>query len=118
MKLRKIIGLLLIIGIMAGMIIGCAGSKPKEQQEDKQTTPPQAEEKVQPGNLEDTATYTGRIDNNSVEMEIQGNPQAFQLTDELMESWDNLGFAEGDQLKIKYQERENDRPILLDAQKL
>ncbi|HQA08265.1 MAG TPA: hypothetical protein PLP71_09070 [Syntrophomonadaceae bacterium] len=117
MKLRKVIGLLLIAGLIAGIIVGCAGSESKEQ-ENQQTTPPQTQEKVRPDSIEDTAIYTGRIDNNSVEMELNGSPQAFQLTDELIESWDNLEFAEGDKLKIQYQERENNRPILLDAQKI
>lgn len=117
MKLRKIIGLIMIIGLLAAMIIGCDGSEPKEQGKN-QTTPPQSEEKVNPDSIEDIVTYTGRIDNNSVEMELQGSPQAFQLTEELMESWDSLGFTEGDQLKIQYQERENNRPVLLDAKKM
>lgn len=117
MKLKKLLGLLLVIVLLAGMMMGCAGSKP-EDQKNEQTAPPQSEEAVRPDSIEDTAVYTGRIDNNSVEMELKGNPQAFQLTEELMESWDSLGFAEGDELKIQYQERENDRPILLDAQKI
>lgn len=118
MKLKKIMSLLLITGLLAVMMIGCAGSQPQEEQNPPQNNPPQAEENVLPESMEGTATYTGRIDNNSVEMVMQGSPQAFQLTEELMESWDSLGLNEGDQLKIKYEERENDRPILLDVQKL
>ncbi|HOQ09659.1 MAG TPA: hypothetical protein PLG09_05995 [Syntrophomonadaceae bacterium] len=116
MKLRKVLGLILIIGLIAGMMIGCSQSGTGEQE--KEQTPPPIEEPVNSDSIEATATYTGRIDNNSVEMVLQGDPQAFQLTDELIESWDSLGFAEGDQLKIQYQERENDRPLLLNAQKL
>ena len=34
-----------------------------------------------------------------------------------METWDDLGFVEGDQLEIQYQERTDDRPLLLKADK-
>lgn len=118
MKLKKIVGLLLVLGLMAAMIMGCAASEPNEQQSEQNSPQQQTEKTDQPDTIKETATYTGRIDNNSVEMDVQGTPQAFQLTEELMETWDSLGFVEGDQLELQYQERENDRPILLKAEEV
>jgi len=118
MKFKKIVGLFLVLGLMAAMMMGCAGAEPNEQQSEQTPPQQQADNTELPDTITATATYTGRIDNNSVEMDVQGTPQAFQLTEELMETWDSLGFVEGDQLELQYQERENDRPILLKAEKV
>ena len=50
-------------------------------------------------------------------MDLQGSPRALQLPEEMMETWDDLGFVEGDQLEIQYQERIDDRPLLLEVSK-
>lgn len=120
--MKKILSLLLIMGLLLGMAVGCSGSKNEPEPVD----PPQAEEPIKPdvpGAKTDTGTYLGRIDNNSVEILISGVPketgtQAFQLSDELIEAWDKMGFTEGDQIKIQFEERTNDRPLLLDAEKI
>ncbi len=116
MKFKKTLGMLLMLALMTTLMIGCGGSE-SNQQPSEQTPSQQAGDTADPDATKATATYTGRIDNNSVEMDLQGNPLAFQLTEEMMETWDNLGFAEGDQLEIQYQEREDDRPLLLKADK-
>ncbi len=116
MKFKKTVGLLLILALMAMMMIGCAESE-TNQQPSEQTPSQPAGDTTDPDATKATATYTGRIDNNSVEMDLQGSPLAFQLTEDMMETWDNLGFAEGDQLEIQYQEREDDRPLLLKVDK-
>lgn len=122
MNMKKILSLLLVMGLMLGMAVGCSGSKNEPAPAD----PPQAEEPVkpeEPGAKTDTGTFLGRIDNNSVEIQISGVPEeagtkAFQLSNELIEAWDKMGFAEGDQIKIQYEERTDDRPLLLDAEKI
>lgn len=116
MRAKKTLGMLLIMGLIIALMTGCAGSNTNDQPEPN--NPPKSEETVLPDAKTASAVYTGRIDNNSVELEMDGQPQAFQLTEELIETWENLGFKEGDQLKIQYQDRENDRPKLLDAKKL
>lgn len=116
MKLKKTLGLLLILALMATMMIGCGGSESTQPQSEP-TPSQQAQDTTDPDSIKETATYSGRIDNNSVEMDLQGSPLAFQLTEELMETWDSLGFTEGDQLEIQYQEREDNRPLLLKADK-
>lgn len=121
MKLMKRVGLLLILGLMAAMLIGCAGGSDPADQQLENNNLPQQEETVNPESeaeaIKDTAIYSGRIDNNSVEMFIEDSPVSFQLTEELIETWDSLGFEEGEQLEIQYQERENNRPVLLKAEK-
>ncbi|HAA10054.1 MAG: hypothetical protein ACOX6F_03090 [Syntrophomonadaceae bacterium] len=121
MKLMKRVGLLLILGLMAAMLIGCAGGSDPADQQSENNNLPQQEETVNPESeaeaIKDTAIYSGRIDNNSVEMFIEDSPVSFQLTEELIETWDSLGFEEGEQLEIQYQERENNRPVLLKAEK-
>jgi len=116
MMLKKTWGLLLILALMATMMIGCGGTE-SNQQQSEQTPSQQVEDTIDPYAIKATVTYTGRIDNNSVEMDLQGSPLAFQLPEEMMETWDDLGFVEGDQLDIQYQERADDRPLLLKADK-
>ena len=116
MKFKKTVGLFLILALMAMLMIGCAESE-TNQQPSEQTPSQPVGDTTDPDAIKATATYTGRIDCNSVEMDLQGSQLAFQLTEDMMETWDNLGFAEGDQLEIQYQEREDDRPLLLKADK-
>lgn len=56
----------------------------------------------------DSGTYTGRIDNLSIEIAISGVPEekayrAFELSDELRESFDSYGFESGDQVLFEYE---------------
>ena len=98
----------------------CGGSDPADQQSENNNLP-QQEETVNPESeaeaIKDTAIYSGRIDNNSVEMFIEDSPVSFQLTEELIETWIVRDSRKGDQLEIQYQERENNRPVLLKAEK-
>jgi hypothetical protein len=68
-----------------------------------------------------TGYYVGLIDNNSVEIEVDGYPKstaarAFQLSDDLKERWDFLDFQEGDKITIKF-DSSTQPPILTDITK-
>lgn len=56
----------------------------------------------------DSGTYTGRIDDLSIEIAVSGVPEekayrAFELSDELRESFDSYGFESGEQVLFEYE---------------
>lgn len=69
-----------------------------------------------------TGTYVGQIDNSSVEIEVDGYPQptkarAFQLSDNLKNRWDSISIKEGDKVTIRFANRDEQTPILLEISK-
>lgn len=72
----------------------------------------------------DSGTYTGRVDNNSIEIKISGvldEEHAYrvcQLSDALRENFEALGLAESDPVKFEYYEREQGQPLLTKIEKI
>lgn len=121
MQVKRILGLLLIMGLTAGLW-GCSASKTKPQP-NQPAAPPSSETPAEPDARTDSGTYVGRIDRNSIEIKISGLPdqeelRAFQLSKSLIEGWDDLGLKEGEQIQFQYVERQDDRPLIVGAKKL
>jgi PBP1b-binding outer membrane lipoprotein LpoB len=112
--MKKLLAVTLIIAMLIAVFAGCA--KPVEQPEPSAPEPAKTEEQnVTSGTEspeEDTSiksdvqgTLNGRIDNNSVEIEMNPEgPLAFRVTDVL----DQLdGINDGDIVKFTYVKNEN-----------
>lgn len=57
-------------------------------------------------------TYVGQIDNNSVEILIDGSPTAFFFSDDLKSSFNPKAFKKGNRVKIQYEKNANGQLIL------
>lgn len=70
-----------------------------------------------------TGRYVGRIDVNSVEIELPGLPKtnafrAFRLNDRLREGLDSLGINTGDRVRFKYVYNQYGQPVLQDIERV
>ncbi|MPN10544.1 hypothetical protein SDC9_157839 [bioreactor metagenome] len=72
----------------------------------------------------DSGTYTGRVDNNSIEIRIsaiQDESKAFRvfaLSDEIRENFDSYGLKTDDQVKFEYYEQDQGQPVLTKLEKI
>ncbi|OQB13375.1 MAG: hypothetical protein BWY15_01839 [Firmicutes bacterium ADurb.Bin193] len=65
-----------------------------------------------------TGVYTGQIDNNSIEIKINGRTEdngyrAFALSEGVRASFDRMELNPNEPVKIRYLEREGQQPLLL-----
>jgi len=70
-----------------------------------------------------TGRYVGRIDANSVEIELPGVPRtnafrAFRLNDRLREGLDGLGINSGDEVRFEYTYNQYGQPVLQDIRRV
>lgn len=112
----------LLMGLIT-VCIGCEAVQPQAQ--DASTNPglqssqnnDQKEKKI------DSGRYVGRIDNNSIEIKISGVPdemaaQAYRLSDNIRDVFDNYQLQEGDPIKVEYQENEYGQKVITAIDKL
>ena len=99
--------LLVMIAIIA-LVAGC-GDKVTDINKSPDNTKPNPQTQVkEPELVKATGIYTGRIDNNSVEIQIteDGKPVvygAFKLSEELKAKFDQEGFIQdGDKVEFEY----------------
>jgi hypothetical protein len=75
-------------------------------------------DKKEPDNMQiDTGTFLGRIDPHSIEIRLSGvQPEdifhVFWLSDELIESFDDLAIEEGSIIKIEYIEVDENKKVI------
>ncbi|HHT63720.1 MAG: hypothetical protein ACOX4H_12325 [Bacillota bacterium] len=63
-------------------------------------------------------TYVGQIDNNSIEIKIDGEPKAFQLSDRVKENFAQLGLETDDKVVFSYVPRGNEQMMIIDIKKI
>lgn len=56
--------------------------------------------------------YVGQIDNNSIEIEIDGQPKAFWLDDKVKSVFEKDKYQKGDKVFIEYHNDKHDRPVI------
>jgi hypothetical protein len=98
------------------LLIGCGTSKEKKEQLEKPAVPPA---KVQT----ETGKFLGQIDSNSIEVEVnvsteKAQIQAFQLSEEIKESFSDYNLNIGDQISFFYKTPEEGRPIITEIKKI
>lgn len=64
----------------------------------------------------ESGTYVGMIDGHTIEVKISGVPKekatrAFQLSEQIISSWEKLKLKENDQIRFTYEEKNNMRII-------
>lgn len=138
LKLKKIVALVLLSIFCLGVATGCntgdsnpnptppvqerpANNKPTEQE---QTNPDkEQEQQKEAGTKQDSGSYQGQIDSNSIEIKISGVPEniayrAFQLSEAVKEGFDKLDLQPGDQVRFTYTEEEGKQPIISEINKI
>ncbi|MEL7566264.1 MAG: hypothetical protein AAGU27_15455 [Dehalobacterium sp.] len=66
----------------------------------------------------DAGTYVGQIDANSIEIKVNGEPQAFQLSERLKEKFAELGLKTDDRVVFSYIPRANEQMMIIDIKKI
>jgi len=66
----------------------------------------------------DCGTYVGQIDNNSIEIKVDGEAKAFQLSDRVKENFAQLGLQTDDKVVFSYVPRGNEQMMIIDIKKL
>jgi len=104
-----VVSALIVILALTLALSGCSYLIPK-----KNVPAPDSSPGVEkPDSIQEvTGIYVGRIDNHSVEIIVNGEEQAFRLSDELRATFDDLGLEEGQQVKITYYQNEHRQLIL------
>jgi len=62
--------------------------------------------------IKESGIYVGQIDNNSVEIEIDGEARAFWLSEESKELLEKSNISDGDKVTFIYKENENNQFII------
>lgn len=91
--MSKAISLFLCISLILSFTVGCNNSESINT------------------NTITTGTYIGQIDSHSIEIEISGQPKAFQIL-EVMDEFNNLDIQEGATIEFKYIEKETTERII------
>lgn len=66
----------------------------------------------------DAGTYVGQIDNNSIEIKVDGEPKAFQLGERIKENFEQLGLKTDDRVVFSYIPRANEQLMIIDIKKI
>lgn len=72
----------------------------------------------------DTGTYTGQVDNNSIEIRISGVQdesiahRVFKISDEVRPTFEGMALEEGDMIKFQYYDVENQQPVLVSIERM
>ena len=124
-KVRWLAGLLIIL--LCTWVVGCNNSNEPtgEQQPPGQNQSAPIENDESEDLLTDSGTFTGRIDDLSIEIKISGVPEdnendnrAFELSEQLREDFDSLGFETGDQVIFEYKPgSEGRRGVIMEISK-
>ncbi|KUG03510.1 hypothetical protein ASZ90_019072 [hydrocarbon metagenome] len=100
----------LLIILLCTLFAGCSSNeKPADNnQPPEQNEPAPIDNNDSDELITDTGTFTGRIDDQSIEIHISGVPEdigyrAFELSEELRQDFDSFGFETGEQVIFKYQ---------------
>lgn len=65
-----------------------------------------------------TGTFVGFIDSNSVEIEVNGEPKAFRLSESAAIFFEKNDIREGDSLSFTFEENEYNQLIILEIEKI
>lgn len=66
----------------------------------------------------DAGTYVGQIDNNSIEIKINSDAKAFQLSERVKENFEQLGLKKDDKVAFSYIPRANEQMMIIDIKKI
>jgi len=66
----------------------------------------------------DAGTYVGQIDANSIEIKINGEAKAFQLSERLKENFEQIGLKTDDRVVFSYIPRANEQMMIIDIKKI
>ena len=66
----------------------------------------------------DAGTYVGQIDSNSIEIKINGEPKAFQLSERVKENFEQIGLKTDDRVVFSYILRANEQSMIIDIKKI
>lgn len=110
MKKILILGLVLLMTIT--LTVGC-----KDKQQEENDTPndgvvDETNEPSESNEIETKGKYIGLIDNNSVEIEVDGEPMAFRLSEDIKEELANTSGNENTEVNIKYEVTDENQKLL------
>ncbi len=122
-KVRYVAGLLIIL--ICTWMVGCSSNNEAAGDNQQPSGQNQVSSSDNEGLLSDSGTFTGRIDDLSIEIQISGVPEdsgeayrAFELSEQLRQDLDSLGFKTGDQVVFKYQPgSEGKRGVIMEINK-
>lgn len=66
----------------------------------------------------DCGTYVGQIDANSIEIKVNGENKAFQLSERVKENFAQIGLQTDDKVVFSYVPRANDQLMIIDIKKI
>ncbi|MGI6686486.1 MAG: hypothetical protein ACOX47_13635 [Bacillota bacterium] len=66
----------------------------------------------------DCGTYVGQIDNNSIEIKVDGEAKAYQLSERVKENFEQIGLKADDKVVFSYVPRANEQMMIIDIKKI
>lgn len=66
----------------------------------------------------DAGTFVGQIDNNSIEIKVNNEPKAFQLSERMKENIQQIGLQTDDRVVFSYVPKEKDQLMIIDLKKM
>lgn len=124
-KVNFAAGLLVILLCALLAFAGCSSNNEApgdNTQPSEQNEPAPNDNQDENGLTTDSGTFSGRIDNSSIEIHISGVPnddgyRAYELSEEIREDFDSYGFETGDQVIFKYQPgTEGQRDVIMEIE--
>ncbi len=118
-------GLLIILLCALLAFAGCSSNNEAQgdnTQPSEQNEPAPNDNQDENDLTTDSGTFSGRIDNSSIEIHISGVPnddgyRAYELSEEIREDFDSYGFETGDQVIFKYQPgTEGQRDVIMEIE--
>jgi len=124
---KKLSAICLLFILVLVMFTGCGSSSeaPTPVEPQQNDTSKVIEDEGEESSLQtDSGTFSGRIDDLSIEIKISGISEekefrAFELSDELREKFDSYGFELGEQVLFQYEPAaDGRRPIIVKIEKI
>lgn len=117
--MKRLIFILLLVAIVAAAGCGTENSENPQSGVEENSQ----HEKQQEQTKTDSGRFTGRIDNNSIEIKISGVPEekaarAFQLSEDLKANFENLELKSGDEIKFNYIPKEDSNDLITKIEKI
>lgn len=123
-KVNLAAGLLVILLCALLAFAGCSNNEaPGDNTQPSEQNEPAPNDNQDENDLTtDSGTFSGRIDNSSIEIHISGvqnddGYRAYELSEEIREDFDSYGFETGDQVIFKYQPgTEGQRDVIMEIE--